>query len=145
MGERRDSNRGGFAGGAPRASGVRTAGHQGTNAPWDTRTVAMTMATAPGQCLGCHPGGHSGRDIRAGDGCYMPCGTRVLSPAPPQPRHLDFYLSHLINPGSGLCLFTASDYYLVCPILCFSSNIVSALKGNEHEGKYLTFSLSKFH
>lgn len=91
---------------------------------------------------GCDPGGLSGRDVRDSGGCkdYVLCGMQVLSPAPPNPQRLDFYLSHLINPGSRLCLFTAYDYYL-----CFSSNIVSALKGNEHKGKYLTFSLLKFH
>lgn len=61
-------------------------------------------------------------------------------PELPQPWCSDFYISHLINPGSRWCLFTAYDYYL-----CFSSNIVSALKGNEHKGKYCTFSLLKFH
>lgn len=114
-----------------------------------------------GQVDGGDGSGHSPRTVsgdaiwgetfwqrhRDGGGCqsYVPRGTWVLSPAPPEPRRLGFYSSHLINPGSRLCLFTAYDYYLACPILCFSSNIVSALKGNEHKGKHLTFSLLKFH
>lgn len=72
-------------------------------------------------------------------GLHVPWDAGAL-PALPKPRCSDFYISHLINPGSRWCLFTAYDYYL-----CFSSNIVSALKGNEHKGKYCTFSLLKFH